>query len=165
MSHLPLINVVFTLWKKGTLPVSLPTHSLLNMKYFDLEKPITLCCTRAESYPQGVRQAHDTLHEFCPDYTSRTYFAVSYGGKDGITYMPGVTEHFPGELAQFPLEQFTLKKGRYAYIDLDNFMQNLPQLRLIFDELLQHPDLDTGGYCLEWYLNANVCRCLVKLND
>lgn len=136
------------------------------MKTLNIDTDIQTFYVPATSFPEGVKEAHETLHALIPFSTERKYFGISRGGRDGkIQYFAAATELIPDDLKKNDLPEFLIKKGRYSYIDIDDFMQKISLIGETFTELLKHPDLDPNGYCLEWYLSDKVCRCLVKLKD
>jgi len=67
-------------------------------------------------------------------------------------------------LSDRSLELFIIPKGNYIYKDVPDFMKNIPQIGAVFQELIADPGIDPNGFCLEWYLNENDCRCMVKTN-
>lgn len=60
---------------------------------------------------------------------------------------------------------FFIKKGAYLSVLISNFMNDLPGIGCRFRELLADPRVDSDGYCLEWYLNKEDMRCMVRLKD
>lgn len=63
------------------------------------------------------------------------------------------------------LEEFIIPKGSYNGTDIENFRRDIPAIGRVFQQLLTHPGLDPGGFCLEWYYNMNDVRCMVRLKD
>jgi hypothetical protein len=136
------------------------------MKTLNLEHPITAFYVKAKSFPDGVLAAHQTLHAMIPYTTDRKYFGISHGGPAGkIVYLAAASELVPGDLKKHNLPEFVIRKGAYVYSDIEDFRKKLHLLDETFTKLLKHPQLDPAGYCLEWYLDENTCRCLVKLKD
>jgi hypothetical protein len=60
---------------------------------------------------------------------------------------------------------FFIKKGAYQSVTILQFMDDLPRIGQTFLQLLAHPNIDPSGYCLEWYLNEQDVRCMVRLAD
>jgi hypothetical protein len=42
-------------------------------------------------------------------------------------------------------------------------MDNIPKIGEAFKKLIGHPHIDPKGACIEWYLDDQDCKCLVKL--
>jgi hypothetical protein len=131
---------------------------------FKLDKDIEVFCVRAKSFPDGVMQAHQTLHALVPPSNIRKYFGISRpeGGK-GIIYRAAMDELSSGELSAHKLEKFLIKSGNYICIDIPDFMKNPILIGQSFQQLLKDPGIDPQGACIEWYLNPNDCKCMVKL--
>jgi hypothetical protein len=134
------------------------------METFTLDKDIKVFCVQAQSFPDGVMKAHDTLHALVPDEANRRFFGISRPGSGGaIIYKAAAEELDEGELSRHNLESFIISKGVYIYIDVPNFMQHLPDIGNSFRQLLADPRIDPNGACVEWYMNDADCRCMVKL--
>jgi hypothetical protein len=68
-----------------------------------------------------------------------------------------------GEFSKHHLEQFVIKKGKYIFRDIKDFTKDIPAIKKAFDELIAIPEIDPQGCCVEWYLSADLVRCMVKL--
>ncbi|MCP9767761.1 transcriptional regulator [Lacihabitans sp. LS3-19] len=134
------------------------------MEEYIFEKDIVIACKRAESFPEGVQEAFETLHAAIPFSMTRKFMSFSWmNASNEIIYLAGA-EILEGE--SFPeLETFILKKGKYRGTIIENFIQDIPQMGLLFQELCKDPDLDPAGYCVEWYFNEKDVKCFVKLKD
>lgn len=137
------------------------------METFKLDQEFHAFCVRATSFPDGIMQAHSTLHALVPFSTERIYFGISRpeGGDDQIIYRAGMTELEPGELKKHDLEEFVIKKGNYTSVVLKDYMKDLSSISKAFDEMLKNPNLDPEGACIEWYLSKEEVRCMVRLKD
>jgi len=125
---------------------------------------IELFCVKAKSFPDDVLNAHQTLHTLIPFSEQRKYFGISRpenGG--GIVYRAAAEELKKGELSSHNLEQFTIKKGQYIYVDIPNFMDKHQEIGKTFQLLLKDPRIDPQGACIEWYVNKTDCKCMVKI--
>jgi hypothetical protein len=71
----------------------------------------------------------------------------------------------PGELSGKNLEEQVIRKGKYLYIDVQDFMKNIPSIGEAFQQLIHDKRTDPQGFCLEWYLNSNTCRCMVPMKE
>ena len=133
------------------------------MEITSLDKDILVHCVTATSFPDGVQQAHQALHALIPFDVKRKYFGLSWPDKDGkIIYKAAAEELNPGELSKHLLETITLPKGSYLYIDIHDFMKNIPAIGAAFQQLIHDDRIDPAGCCIEWYIDENLCRCMVK---
>jgi aryl-alcohol dehydrogenase-like predicted oxidoreductase len=80
-----------------------------------------------------------------------------------IIYKAAAEELIPGELSKHQLEPFTIRKGDYIYMDVKNFMQNIPAIGQAFNELKSDKRIDPEGVALEWYLNEADVRCMIRI--
>jgi len=134
------------------------------MEKFTLAEDIKVFCVTADSFPEGIEAAHQKLHSLIPLNKERRTFGISRPGKDGpIVYKAAVEELEPGEGEKLGLESFTIKKGVFACETLVDYYKDIPNVGVVFRKLLEEPELDPNGYCLEWYLSGKDVRCMVPL--
>lgn len=134
------------------------------MEDYFFENDITFACKRAVSFPSGVQEAFEILHENIPFSLDRKFFSFSWmNATKEIVYLAGA-EIFEGE--SFPeLEIFNFKKGKYRGGIISDFMKDIPKIGTLFQDLCKDPNLDPEGYCVEWYFNEKDVKCFVKLKD
>lgn len=131
---------------------------------FENEK--LLFCVTAKSFPDGIVEAHKTLHKQIPLRQNRNYYGISYmNNEQKIIYKAAVEEAKDGELKDLDLETFEVKKGNYYSITVKNFEQNIPRIKEAFDELKSNPEIDPNGVALEWYSDGPDCKCMIRLKD
>ncbi|HKZ66957.1 MAG TPA: hypothetical protein VJ111_11395 [Chitinophagaceae bacterium] len=134
------------------------------MKTYHLDRDIHVFCKTATSFPDGVKEAHESLHRLVSFSAKRKYFGLSWMNKEGdIVYKAAAEELTPGELSKHQLESFTIRSGDYIYTDVKNFMQNIPAIGQAFDQLKSDKRIDPEGVALEWYLNETDVRCMIRL--
>lgn len=130
----------------------------------EIKNDIVVCCIRAESFPGGVKAAHEQLHQLIPMKPNRQYFGISYPDINrNILYKAAVNMLNYDEPEKLNCETDLIKKGTYYGTVMTDFMKNIPEISNIFKQLLTHPELDPEGYCLEIYLNNSDVHLLVKL--
>lgn len=133
------------------------------METINLNENIVLHCVDASSFPEGVEKAHQSLHALLPYTADRKYFGLSWPGQQGkIIYKAAAAELHPGELSAYHLETKTIIKGDYLYIDVQDFMNNIPAIGNAFQQLIHEDSIAADGFCIEWYLSDQLCRCMVK---
>ena len=134
------------------------------MDKISLDKDIKVFCVTATSFPMGVLAAHQQLHTLLPDTEGRRFFGISYGNpQGGITYKAAAEEMVSGEAEIYNYETFLIKKGKYLSKTLTDYQKDTSAIGSTFQEMLQHPELDKNGYCVEIYLSNKEVQCLVKL--
>ncbi len=134
------------------------------MENYTINRDIKLLYVQATSFPLGVGGAFKQLDEKISNNPDRLRYGVSFpDGKGGILYRAAVEEAFADEAAQVGCETFTISKGTYASVYLKDWKKDETSIGRAFNQLLQQPQLDPRGYCLEMYPNENDVRCLVPL--
>ncbi len=121
-------------------------------------------CVNAKSFPEGVLEAHQTLHAMYPPAPDRRYYGISRPNHGDIHYKAAVGFGNQPEVQEQQLEKFVIRKGKYAGRVIRNFMEDIPAIGRTFQDLLEDVRIDPDGYCLEEYFDNDV-RCLVKLKD
>lgn len=137
------------------------------MEKYHLPDDITAMYITASSFPDGVLAAHQKLHSLVPmsDTPERKYFGISYPIDGTIIYKAGAEELTEGEAEQLGLETYLMKKGKYISTDIHDYMKNLSAIGDAFNELLESPDIDANGACVEWYITDKDVKCMVRLAD
>ena len=136
------------------------------MKPYFLNSDINVLCVTASSFPDGIMAAFDKLNSLIQSPASRRVFGISYGyGNKNIIYKAAVEENSTDEAARLGCERFTIKKGEYISEHIEDFMKNIPAIGTAFQTLIHDDRIAADGFCIEWYLNQNLCRCMVKTND
>jgi hypothetical protein len=134
------------------------------MEIFVIEEDINVLCQQADSFPQGVMQAHTILHNELPDTDQRKFAGISYPDKNGaIIYKAAAEALYDNEAEQTGFESFTIKRGNYITEFITDFCVDTAAIGKAFKTLLSHPDIDPNGYCLEMYTSDKDVRCMVPL--
>jgi len=135
------------------------------METHRIDKDVHLLRHQASSFPEGVLQAFQFIEQANPDFCRRTFYGLSRGTRDGgIAYWAAVEQKEKKEGDLPGLEPITLPKGKYASLEVREFMKNLTAISGAFEQLLTNPDLDPATYCVELYQNDTVI-CMVRLRE
>ena len=136
------------------------------MEKISLDKDIKTFYVTAESFPEGVHDAHEKIHALLPTDERRQFYGISHPNTEGvIKYGAAVAEIFDGEAEQYGCDTFIIKKGTYISKTLKDYYKDIPSVGRTFRELLNDPRIDPEGYCLEIYPNGRDIQCLVKITD
>ena len=134
------------------------------MEKYELVKDINVFYMPADSFPEGIQPAFQKLETLIPPGESRAVFGLSWPDKNGkILYKAAFEERYPGEGNKYGLNSLVIKKGSYISELVNNFASDLSQIGQTFQRLLEHPDIDPNGFCVEWYKGPDVL-CLVRLS-
>lgn len=137
------------------------------METMNLKKDIKVFYLTADSFPQGVNEAHNRLHKLVPFDKDRNYFGISRPEEGGpIVYRAGTEERAVGEAKKYNCDTLVLKKGTYISTVVNGFNKDPQLIGKAFQELLAYPNIDPQGYCVEWYRNdADTVTCMVRLDE
>lgn len=134
------------------------------MENYFLEKDVRVLYVTASSFPEDVLAAHQKLHTLIPYLDTRRYFGISNPDKTGtIIYKAAAEEIAAGEAATHNLETLILKMGNYNSIVIRDYQKQIQEIGRAFTLLLSDKNIDPLGHCVEWYLNNNDVRCMVRL--
>ncbi|POY36638.1 transcriptional regulator [Solitalea longa] len=136
------------------------------METVKIDTDIKVMYVTAKSFPDGVLEAHQSLHSKISFTTQRKYFGISRPENNhGIVYRAAAEELKTGEAEEWGYETLTLKKGNYISQTINDYMKDLESIGRTFQELLQHPNIDPEGYCVELYLSDKDVQCMVRLAE
>ena len=134
------------------------------MKLYQLDKDIKVFYVAADSFPIGVKEAHEKLHSLLPSAHDRNFFGISRPEGNGvIEYKAAVEETFPGEGEKYGCPTFVIPMGNYISQKLQDWEKDVTVIGRTFEKLLTHPDIDPDGFCLEMYLDKSEMICMVNL--
>jgi hypothetical protein len=135
------------------------------MEAINLENDIKVMYVTAAAFPSGVLEAHQKLHRQVPQGDNRKYFGVSRPDRGEIVYRAAAEEIVEGEAERLKLDTLIIKKGNYISTVVQDFMTNLKGIEIAFNQLLEYPNIDPQGYCVEVYLNDKDVQCMIRLKD
>jgi len=136
------------------------------MEKYILNEDIKVMCVTAASFPDGIMAAYQKLHALFPNNQERKYFGISRPNANReIIYKAAAEELNEGDAERLGLETFLIKKGTFISELIPNFMDDVSQVGKTFEKLLNQPNIDPNGYCLEIYLNDTDVRCAVGIKN
>jgi hypothetical protein len=137
------------------------------MKIIELPEDITVFYVTATSFPEDALPAHEKLHSLFPYSSERKYFGISRPEQGGyIVYKAAAEELEMDEGKKYGCQSMILRKGKYISTELKNFTQDpVNMLSHAFEILLQHPQIDPRGYCVEWFQGPHDVICMIRLNE
>jgi hypothetical protein len=128
------------------------------MDTYMLEEDLTVFYVEAGSFPEGVGAAFHTLMKKLPYTEGRTLFGISWMDKSAVREM------YDGEAKKYGRKTFVIKRGIYCIETITDWQGKEGRIGEAFSRLLEHPDLDRKGACVEWYAGDDV-MCMVRLNN
>ena len=135
------------------------------METIAIDKDIKVFYVTATSFPDGIMEAHQKLHSRVPFSTNRRYFGISRPENGVIVYKAAAEEINRGDAEKYNCDSLTLKKGNYISVTIHDYMKDISSIGKTFQKILSDPNIDSEGYCVEWYLSQKDVRCMVRLKD
>ncbi len=137
------------------------------MEYLKLENDIKVFYVTASSFPEGIKEATEKLHSLFLFSQERSVFGLSRPENGGhIVYRAAAEEVEKGEALRLGCETLVIQKGNYISMTVDDFRKDPSAISSAFEQLLNHPNLDPQGYCVEWYeTNKESVKCMIRLRE
>lgn len=135
------------------------------MKRIKIEKDIKVFYIQAKSFPDGVLEAFEKMHSLIEFPPQRRNFGISRPENREIVYKVASEELIKGDLEKHNLKEFIIPSGEYIGIEIKNFRDDLSSIKKAFDKLLDSPDIEKNGYCIEEYKGTDDVFCMVRLKD
>ena len=137
------------------------------METLKLDNDIKVFYVTAETFPEGIPDATNKLHQLFPFSKERKIFGLSRPENNGkIVYRAAAEELEPGEAEKFNCETLIIKKGKYVSLVVNDFREDVLSIDRAFKQLLKAPNLDPQGYCVEWYANdKEAVTCMIRLDE
>ena len=132
-----------------------------------LEKDIKVFYVTANSFPQGIGEANQKLHNLFPFSKERRIFVLSRPeNNEGIIYRAAAQEMFEGEAEKLKCKTLIIPKGKYIAILVNDFRNDVMSIDRAFQQLLKEPNLDQQGYCVEQYAtDKEAVTCMIRLEE
>lgn len=135
------------------------------METIKLATDIKVFYVTAKTFPGGIADATNELHKLFPFSKERRIFGLSRPENNGpIIYRAAAEELTAGEAEKFNCPTLIIKKGEYRCITVNDFRADIMSIDKAFKQLLNEPDLDPEGYCVEWYAtDKEAVKCMIRL--
>lgn len=135
------------------------------IEIFNIGKEIKVYCSIAESFPDGILAAHQKLHDKISFSKERRYFGISRP-ENGVIVYKAAAEVLKEDINdKMDYEFFDIEKGKYVCITIVNYRDDIESIGKAFTELISYPGIDPNGYCIEWYINDNDVKCMIRLDE
>ena len=133
------------------------------MNEYKLKEDVPVFCVTAQSFPDRVQEAFQTLEKMLPTMNGRTFYGISWLNENNeIVYKAAVNESYTGEAARYGCEPFLIKRGDYLTETVMNWCDDTTTIGITFKKLLADPRMDTSYPCVEWYKSDKEMMCMVK---
>jgi hypothetical protein len=137
------------------------------MEEIILNNNIKVMYVTATSFPKGIQEAMERLHQLVPYAENRKYYGISRPEGEGeIVYRAAAEVLEAGEAERLGCAELFLKKGKYLGLNVSGFRKDPSAIGRAFEVLLKQPNLDPYGYCVERYANGkDEVLCMIRLDQ
>src|SRR5688572_19306085 len=143
-----------------TREVSLRKQVMI-MELYKQTDDITLIGIEVKTFPQGVKEAFDSLIETLG--ADRPYYGVSWmDERNNIIYFAMAREAFPGEGQPHAYESLVMQKGEYKTEAVHNWLSKTDSIKDIFHGLMGNSTPDKNLPCIEWYKSDDEMLCMIR---
>ena len=133
------------------------------MESYHLYQDIKVAGLEVTTFPDGIKEAFDSLIKMLPAGEGRSCFGLSkMNDNGGIIYIAAIEQKENGELKKNHCKDYIIQKGEYITRELTNWMDKLCSIKDIFTELIEDDRTDKTSYCIEWYKDDKHMTCMLK---
>ena len=134
------------------------------MEIYNLGNDIHVFEFEVKSFPSGIQEAFEELINKTGDSAgARSYFGIIKPGKGGKTgYYAAAEKKEPGEAVKFNYDTYTIEKGEYLTMKINDWRTKTGSIKDVFHEIFQDNRVDKEMPCVEWYKNENEMLCMVR---
>ena len=131
------------------------------MELYKQTDDIPLIGIEVKTFPQGVKEAYDSLIETLG--AERSYYGLSWmDERNNVIYYAMAREGFPGEGKLHGYESFVIPKGDYKTEAIHDWLSKTDSIKSIFQNLMGNNNADRNHPCIEWYKSDNEMLCMVR---
>jgi len=136
------------------------------METYDLKKDLKVFGKEVKTFPQAVKEAFSSLLNMIPDGFKRSYYGLSYMDDKGkMVYIATAEEKDEGEAEKYNCERYTVEKGEYLAVTLDDWLKKVDCIKDIFHEMMEDDRADITRPVVEWYKTETEMLSLVKMRQ
>jgi len=136
------------------------------METYDLKKDLKVFGKEVKTFPQAVKEAFSSLLNMIPDGFKRSYYGLSYMDDKGkMVYIATAEEKDEGEAEKYNCERYTVEKGEYLAVTLDDWLKKVDCIKDIFHEIMEDDRADKTRPVVEWYKTETEMLCLVRMKQ
>jgi predicted transcriptional regulator YdeE len=133
------------------------------MEKYTLQNDLKVFGVQVKTFPNGIGEAFEALVKMLPGGFDRPYYGISYMSKDGkMIYIAAAIEKQEGEAEKYNCERYTIEKGEYLVITVNDWRSKTDCIKDVFHEILNDSHVDKTKPAIEWYKDEKEMICMVK---
>ena len=132
------------------------------MERYTLRNDVKVFGVEVKTFPNGIGETFDSLVKMLPGGFDRSFYGISFM-KDGVmTYVAAAEEKFNGEAEKYTCERYTIEKGEYLTVRINEWRKKTDQISKVFHEMMRDPGADKTKPGVEWYKDDDQMLCMVR---
>ena len=132
------------------------------METLNLKNDLNVFGFQVKTFPEGVKDAFDTLVEMVPDGLDRSYYGISFMEGDQVLYFATAVEQYAGEAERYNCTRYLIERGEYMTETIHDWLHKTHTIKDVFGELMKDDCPSAKRPCIEWYMNDDEMICMVK---
>ena len=133
------------------------------MDHYTVEDDLKLLGMQVKSFPVGIPETFDKLHNTLPHGNERDYYGISHFGKEGqIVYYTAASTRPDDKNQSSDFKPLTIDRGEYYTITLQDWKTKTDLIKDIFHHMMQQDTVDNKSNCIEWYRTDKEMLCMMK---
>jgi hypothetical protein len=129
---------------------------------YKINEDLIVFYIQAETFPKGIPDTFLKMENLLGSLKDRHVYGVTAYIDNKLVYRACVKENFNGEANQYGLPTYAIPKGKYLYLTLPNWRENLAEIPVLFDQLMALPYVKKQSICLEDYTSPDKMLAMVQ---
>lgn len=126
---------------------------------------LLLAACRAESFPDGIKDAWERLEARMPSLKGRRFYGLTTCEGGGLMYYAAVQVASEEEAAALGFPMIHVKGGRCARVKVMDWPNRVEEIGAIFAELMRNYPMAPNAPTLEYYRSHSELHLLVPLAE
>ena len=130
------------------------------------QSPLRLITAKSESFPDGNREAFDSIESRLKTLTGRRFYGLVYESEDGVDYYAGLVpdnEIEERKFTEFGYRIVEIDGGKWARVKLVDWTTKTDQIGPTFRAMIDEYGIDAARPQMEFYRSLTELHLLLPL--
>jgi hypothetical protein len=118
---------------------------------------------QVKNFPDGIGEVFHQLVNLLPAGDTRPFYGISQMTDKGFSYVAAALEMKDGEAESYACEAYTVPKGDYLSVRVEDWPEKTKTINSIFGEMFKDARAQMGEPCIEIYKDRKEMFCLVRM--
>ncbi len=133
------------------------------METYTIPEDIKVFGLQVKNFPDGIGEVFHKLVNSLPAGDTRPYYGISQMTDKGFSYVAAALETKEGEAETYACERYTIPKGDYISVRVEDWPEKTKTINGIFAEMFKDPRAEMSKPCIEIYKDRKEMFCLVRM--